>query len=229
MTTRAEENYIKAIFKLSETARPRSEGEESTVTTNAIAREMHTSAASVTDMLQRLSEKQFVSYAKYRGVSLTDSGRQLAVGLLRRHRLWEVFLCENLGFRWNEVHDLAEELEHVGTSQLTDRLDAFLGYPRFDPHGDPIPNAEGRFTLRHQVSLTDMIPDTSAIVVGVREHSTPFLAHLDELGISLHTEVVFRDRMVYDDTVHVEIGGQPRTVSGKVARNILVKPKMPSV
>ncbi len=225
MSTRAEENYIKAIFKLSEIAKPKHDGESATVPTNAIAQEMHTSAASVTDMIQRLSDKKLVDYEKYRGVSLTDKGRVLAVHLLRRHRLWEVFLVEKLGFAWNEVHDLAEELEHVESTDLTDRLDAFLGSPKFDPHGDPIPNAEGKFTLRHQVPLTDLLPETPAIVVGVREHSSPFLTHLDEIGVAIHKEISVRERFSYDDSMRVDIEGELRTISGKVARNILVKPK----
>ena len=225
MSTRAEENYIKAIFKLSEMAKPKHERETGTVPTNAIAQEMHTSAASVTDMIQRLSDKKLVDYEKYRGVSLTETGRQLAVHLLRRHRLWEVFLADKLGFAWNEVHDLAEELEHIESHELTDRLDAFLGSPRFDPHGDPIPNAEGKFTLRHQLPLTDLQPETPAIVVGVREHSSPFLIHLDEIGVAIHKEIRVRERFSYDESMRVDIDGELRTISGKVARNILVKPK----
>ena len=225
MSTRAEENYLKAIFKLSEITKPKAERESGTVSTNAIAQEMQTSAASVTDMIQRLSDKNFVDYAKYRGVSLTESGRQLAIQLLRRHRLWEVFLVDKLGFDWNEVHDLAEELEHVESVELTDRLDSFLGSPRFDPHGDPIPNAEGRFTLRHQMPLSDLTTGVAAVVVGVREHSKPFLAHLDELGIAIQKEISIRERFTYDDSIRVDIDGELKTMSGKVARNIFVKLK----
>lgn len=225
MSTRAEENYLKAIYKLSEQARPKGEREGSSIPTNAIAQEMQTSAASVTDMLQRLNEKHLVVYEKYRGVTLTDSGRQLAVHLLRRHRLWEVFLSDRLGFSWDKVHDLAEELEHVESTELTDRLDAFLGFPRFDPHGDPIPNAEGKFTLRQQVPLTELHVHTSGIVVGVREHSAQFLTHLDEIGIAIYKEIKVRERFSYDDSMRVDIGGELRTISGKVARNILVKPQ----
>ena len=225
MSTRAEENYLKAIFKLSEMAKPKHERDSATVPTNAIAQEMRTSAASVTDMIQRLSDKSLVDYEKYRGVALTDRGRHLAIQLLRRHRLWEVFLVDKLGFAWSEVHDLAEELEHVESVELTDRLDAFLGNPRFDPHGDPIPNAEGKFTMRHQVPLTDLAPETVGVVVGVREHSSPFLAHLDEIRVAIQKEIRVIERFSYDDSMRVEIDGGTHTISGKVARNILVKPK----
>jgi DtxR family Mn-dependent transcriptional regulator len=225
MSTRAEENYLKAIYKLSEMARPRHERENATVPTNAIAQEMHTSAASVTDMIQRLSDKGLVDYEKYRGVALTEEGRQLAIHLLRRHRLWEVFLAEKLGFAWHEVHDLAEELEHIESADLTDRLDAFLGHPKFDPHGDPIPNSEGKFTLRQQIPLVELSTNTTAVVVGVREHSSSFLSHLDEIGVGIHKEIRVRERFSYDDSMRVDIDGELKTISGKVARNILVKPK----
>ena len=225
MSTRAEENYLKAIYKLSEQVKPRGERDNASIPTNAIAQEMRTSAASVTDMLQRLSEKKLVAYEKYRGATLTDMGRQLAVHLLRRHRLWEVFLTEKLGFSWDKVHDLAEELEHVESDELTDRLDAFLGHPKFDPHGDPIPNSEGRFTLRHQVPLTELSADVTAIVVGVREHSAPFLMHLDEIGVAIHKEIRVDEKFAYDESMRIDIDGELRTITGKVARNILVKPK----
>jgi DtxR family Mn-dependent transcriptional regulator len=225
MSTRAEENYLKAIYKLSEQAKPKTERDSASIPTNAIAQEMHTSAASVTDMLQRLSEKQLVSYEKYRGVTLTESGRLLAVHLLRRHRLWEVFLTDKLGFSWDQVHDLAEELEHVESTELTDKLDAFLGHPKFDPHGDPIPNADGKFTLRQQVPLTDLNANVTGIVVGVREHSTPFLTHLDEIGVAIHKEIRVREKFTYDESMRVDIDGELRMITGKVARNILVKPK----
>ncbi len=166
-----------------------------------------------------------MSYEKYRGVTLTESGRQLAVHLLRRHRLWEVFLVDRLGFTWDQVHDLAEELEHIKSHELTDRLDTYLGHPRFDPHGDPIPNAEGRFTLRHQIPLADLAPKVTAVVVGVREHSASFLGHLDEIGIAIHKEVRVQEYFSYDDSMRVDIEGVLRTITGKVARNILVKPR----
>jgi DtxR family Mn-dependent transcriptional regulator len=136
-----------------------------------------------------------------------------------------VFLVDKLGFAWSQVHDLAEELEHVESSELAKRLDAFLGSPRFDPHGDPIPNAEGKFTLRHQVPLVDLPQQTLAVVVAVREHSFPFLQHLDEIGVAIHKEILILERFSYDDSLRVEIDGELRTISGKTARNILVKPK----
>lgn len=218
MTTKAEENYIKAIYKIADRdSRP--------VATNAIAGKMHTSAASVTDMIKRLSEKKLVNYEKYRGVTLTDEGRSLATDLVRKHRLWEVFLVEKLQFRWNEIHDIAEELEHLDSTELINRLDAFLDFPRFDPHGDPIPSIEGKFTLRNQVILAELETGTSATVVGVREHDDSFLVHLDEMGLSLSREVEVLEKYGYDDSMLIVIEGTQRTISSKVSRNIYVKCK----
>ena len=138
-TSTAEENYLKAIFKITEK-------EGKTATTNAIAAALNTTAASVTDMLKRLAEKDLINYEKYRGVQLSSGGEQIATILIRKHRLWEVFLVNKLGFAWDEVHELAEQLEHIQGEALVERLDEYLGRPQFDPHGDPIPDAEGRWT-----------------------------------------------------------------------------------
>ena len=143
----AEENYLKAILKLSGSP-------DGTVSTNAIAAQLDTSAASVTDMLKKLSDKELITYQRYKGASLTDDGQRIATTLVRKHRLWEVFLVQSLGMTWDEVHEIAEELEHIQSDRLIDRLDHFLGHPKFDPHGDPIPNAQGKYTLRAQIPLT---------------------------------------------------------------------------
>ncbi|MDX1476282.1 MAG: metal-dependent transcriptional regulator [Saprospiraceae bacterium] len=217
MTTRAEENYLKAILKIAER-------EKHAVTTNAISREIQTTAASVTDMLKRLAEKELVDYEKYRGVSLTERGRRLAIQLVRKHRLWEVFLVEHLEFGWDEVHDLAEELEHIGSATLINRLDDYLGNPKFDPHGDPIPNIDGKFTLRHQVPLAELTPGQHAQIVGVREHSTAFLTHLDEVGLVINSELLVLETFPYDHSLRIDLQGRQVVVSQKVARNIFVKP-----
>ena len=216
MTTRAEENYLKAIFKIAER-------DSKAASTNAIAREMNTSAASVTDMIKRLSEKGLVEYQRYRGATLSSEGRVLATSLVRRHRLWESFLVDKLNFKWNEVHEIAEELEHVPSDALISRLDAFLGHPRFDPHGDPIPSEEGKFTLRSQTILADIETGTSAEVVAVREHDDSFLKHLNDIGIALNTRVMISEKYPYDGSLQVEIEGIKKTISEKVARNVYVK------
>ena len=215
-TTRAEENYLKAIFKIAER-------DSKAASTNAIAREMNTSAASVTDMIKRLSEKGFVDYEKYHGATLSNEGRVLATALVRRHRLWESFLVDKLNFKWNEVHDIAEELEHVPSDELISRLDAFLGFPRFDPHGDPIPSEEGKFTLRSQTILADIPEGSNVEVVGVREDDDSFLKHLDEIGITLNKQFQVSEKYAYDGSMSLQIDGTRKTISEKVARNVYVK------
>lgn len=216
LTTSAEENYLKAIFKISEK-------DPGPVLTNALAAAMGTSAASATDMLKRLSEKQLVAYEKYRGVTLTPEGNRLATSLIRKHRLWEVFLVEKLGFAWDEVHDFAEQLEHVQGDNLTDRLDEYLNHPRFDPHGDPIPDAQGRWIRRPQVRLTTLSPGQKGIVTGVDDHTSPFLQYLDELGIALGVAIELLDRTAYDQSSKVRIAGKEYTLSEKASQNLFLR------
>lgn len=217
MPTLAEENYLKAIFKIAEK-------ELKSVSTNAIAKQMSTSAASVSDMLKKLSEKELINYEKYRGVTLTQMGNHAATQLIRKHRLWEVFLVEKLRFRWDQVHDIAEELEHINSDELIRRLDIYLGKPKFDPHGDPIPNAEGKFTIRNQMSFVDLRKGQSGILVGVKEHSTPFLEYLNSIEISLGTSFEIIDIQEYDQSVKALINNkQEHTLTQAVAQNLLVK------
>jgi len=216
MHSHAEENYLKAIFKISEK-------EGKAANTNAIAAEMQTTAASVTDMLRRLAEKNLIDYEKYRGVQLTGEGARVATGLIRKHRLWEVFLMEKLGFAWDEVHELAEQLEHVQGSSLVERLDAFLGHPKFDPHGDPIPDAQGRWAFRPQVLLSNMQPGDTGAVTGVNDHSTAFLQYLDQLGIALGVRLELLERIPFDQSVRVRTSdGREHTLSEKVGQNLFL-------
>ncbi|MFN0013082.1 MAG: metal-dependent transcriptional regulator [Saprospiraceae bacterium] len=212
----AEENYLKAIFKISEK-------EGKAASTNAIAAEMQTTAASVTDMLKRLAEKNLIDYEKYRGVQLTELGGRVATVLIRKHRLWEVFLTEKLGFAWDEVHDLAEQLEHVQGDSLVERLDTFLGHPKFDPHGDPIPDAQGRWAFRPQVLLSAMQPGDSGTVTGVNDHSVPFLQYLDQLGIALGARIELIERVTFDQSVRIRSNdGREITLSEKVGKNLFL-------
>jgi DtxR family Mn-dependent transcriptional regulator len=215
--TQAEENYLKAIFKIEEK-------ESRPALTNAIAAIMQTTAASVTDMLKRLSDKQLITYEKYRGVQLTEAGSRVATALIRKHRLWEVFLVEKLGFAWDEVHELAEQLEHVQGADLVTRLDSFLGYPRFDPHGDPIPDAEGRWTFRPQALLATFQPGDRGVITGVDDHSATFLQYLDQLGLTLGVSVELLERFPYDHSVRIRAGEKAEMIlSDKVTQNLFVK------
>ncbi len=213
----AEENYLKAIFKISERA-------QKSASTNAIAKHLMTSAASVTDMLKRLSEKKFINYQKYKGVTLTIEGSWQATQLIRKHRLWEVFLVKKLRFTWDQVHDIAEQLEHIQSNELIMRLDAYLDYPKFDPHGDPIPNADGKFTIRNQTPLSEMHKDQTGSLVGVKEHHSDFLLYLNSQNIKLGTIISVIETMPFDKSMRVELDGKREVlISHLVTQNLLIK------
>lgn len=212
-----EENYLKVIYKIAER-------EKKSASTNTIAKYIGTAPASVTDMLKRLASKQLINYQKYKGVTLTTTGGKEATQLIRRHRLWEVFLATKLRFSWEAVHDIAEELEHIKSDELVNRLDAFLDYPKFDPHGDPIPNAQGKFTLRNQIALIDTLPGNKVVLLGVREHETSFLEYLNSLNISLGTEFTIKAFNHFDKSMNILIDHSRETLlSEKVCQILLVK------
>lgn len=214
-TTQAEENHLKAIYKIAER-------EGKPALTNAIASAMNTAAASVTDMLKRLSDKQLITYEKYKGVMLTEDGQRLATTLIRKHRLWETFLVKKLGFAWDQVHELAEQLEHIQGDQLTARLDSFLGYPRFDPHGDPIPDAEGRWEYRDQISMASMLPGERGRISSVADDSAVFLQYLNQLGLALNSDIEVLDCFSYDHSMKVTIDGTVAVLSEKVCQNLFL-------
>ncbi len=211
-----EENYLKTIYQISEKA-------GKTATTNAIAGGLSTSAASVTDMLKRLSEKGLLHYEKYKGVSLTQSGQKLATALIRKHRLWEVFLVEKLRFSWDEVHEIAEQLEHIKSPELIERLDDHLGFPKFDPHGDPIPDAEGNFAFRQQVLLSTLQKGDAGVLVGVQEHSTAFLQYLDRMNLQLGVQLKVLEHFDYDESLSILLNEEKELVlSHKVCQNLFI-------
>ena len=211
-----EENYLKAIYHLSE-------GNTMAVSTNQIAEMTSTKAASVTDMLKKLAEKKLINYIKYQGVTLTGTGVNAAVNIIRKHRLWEVFLVEKLGFKWDEVHDIAEELEHINSDTLINRLDDFLGNPVADPHGDPIPDRSGLINHKKLVKISDMKPGESGTVSGVSEHSSVFLKLLEKLGLTLGTKIIISELIEFDGSIMLTIDQKTeRTISREVAKNILV-------
>jgi len=216
MVSHTEENYLKAIFKIFEK-------EQKSVSTNAISKEMETSAASVTDMLNRLSKKKLINYEKYKGVTLTEKGSKLSTNLIRKHRLWEVFLVEKLNFTWDHVHDIAEQLEHIKSSTLIERLDQFLGFPKFDPHGDPIPDADGVFASRNQILLGELAVGDSGIVVGVNEHSSPFLQYLDQLHLNLGSKIEVLESFAYDESIKVRLNKKQELIlTKKVCQNLFI-------
>ncbi len=211
-----EENYLKAIYKLQET-----NGE--VVATSALAQVMGVHAPSVTDMLKRMAGKKLVTYQKSKGFKLTEKGKQVAVGIIRNHRLWEVFLVDKLGFRWDEVHDLAEQLEHIHSEALVNKLDAYLGYPKADPHGDPIPDANGVLPKSKSVLLSTLKDGDHGTFTGVTDHSAAFLNYLDKAGISLGDPIKIKGIEEYDQTFTLQLKGKKEVVvSYKVANSLLV-------
>jgi DtxR family Mn-dependent transcriptional regulator len=211
-----EENYLKAIYKLLDQ-------DESGASTNALAGKMNTKAATVTDMLKRLAFKKLVNYTKYQGVSLTPSGKKAALAVIRKHRLWEVFLVEKLQFRWNEVHDIAEQLEHVNSDELVERLDKFLGRPKHDPHGDPIPDSQGRFASTRSYLLGSAVKGKKCIMTGVVDHDGAFLEHLDKLGFALGCHIRIDEVTAYDRSLTITLNRRKQLhLSNEVAKNILI-------
>jgi DtxR family Mn-dependent transcriptional regulator len=215
--TRSEENYIKGIYHLAG-------GREGSVSTNAIASHMDTKPSSVTDMVKRLSEKKLVHYRKYQGVRLTPAGRRSALQVIRKHRLWETFLVEKLGFNWDEVHEVAEQLEHIKSEKLIDRLDSLLEYPDFDPHGDPIPDRDGVFKTREKKLLSALPEGQSGLCVGVADSTSAYLKFLDKHGIALGDSIRVLEREAFDQSLRIEVSGRQFSISQRIASNLYVKP-----
>ena len=215
MTT-SEENYIKVIYHLSLIAK-------SEISTNAIAEKMATKASSVTDMLKKLAEKELVSYQKYQGVSLTENGLLTAKNIVRRHRLWEVFLVDKLNFAWDEVHEIAEELEHINSEKLIDKLDEFLKFPSKDPHGDPIPDKNGNIIKVEKHLLSDLKINETAVCIGVKDSSSEFLQYLDKQKIALGSKITILEKEAFDDSMVIEIKKVKVLISSKIANNLFIK------
>jgi DtxR family Mn-dependent transcriptional regulator len=215
MVSLSEENYLKAIYHLAQ------DGEK--VSPTAIAKVLDNNPASVIDMLKKLTEKKLINYDKIKGAKLTTSGVKAAMDIVRRHRLWEVFLLEKLDYKWGEVHNLAEQLEHVGDSELADRLDKFLGRPDYDPHGDPIPKADGKIAEISKTKLVEAEPGTKYKVVAVKDDSAEFLSYLQKLGIGIGTKLKVIEKIPFDGSLVVQIEKQKNTtISNKFAENVLV-------
>lgn len=214
MQSYTEENYLKIIYHLSVISNP--------VQTNAIAERIQTKAASVTDMLKKLAEKELVDYVKYQGVTLTEKGKLTAISIVRKHRLWEVFLVEKLNFKWDEVHEVAEELEHIKSTLLVERLDEFLEFPKVDPHGDPIPDQYGNFADLSFIKLSKLKAGEKGTITGVSEHSSPFLKHLEKLGLTLGKKIEVAEIIDFDGSVELIIDQQKLNISREVAKHILI-------
>ncbi|WP_333599099.1 metal-dependent transcriptional regulator [Flavobacterium sp.] len=214
--TYSEENYLKIIYHLSVVSK-------TDVSTNAIAQEMQTKASSVTDMLKKLAEKELVSYQKYQGVSLTEKGFFAAKMIVRKHRLWEVFLVEKLDFTWDEVHEIAEELEHIQSDKLINKLDEFLDFPSKDPHGDPIPDKNGNIAKVEKQLLSELDINRTGICVGVKDSSVGFLQYLDKQKIALGSKIKVIEKESFDNSLIIEINENRLLITNKIASNLFIK------
>lgn len=211
----SKENYLKAIFHLQE--------EEGVVTTNALAKQLQTRAASVTDMLKKLKTQKLLLYEKYQGFKLSNEGKKVALQIIRKHRLWEYFLVEKLHFGWEEVHEMAEELEHISSKKLIDRLDEFLGFPKTDPHGDPIPDSTGKVAMKQQVSLSELPLNVTAEVSNISDQSIEMLELLRHKSIALGTKLEVKRKFAFDQSLELKIKNQSTiTISENVAKNVFV-------
>ena len=214
--TLSEENYLKAIYHLESIS---GKG----ISTNAIAKKLNTKASSVTDMVKRLAEKEVLVYKKYQGVSLTDYGSKTAVEVIRKHRLWEVFLVDKLNFSWDEVHDVAEQLEHIKSPKLINELDTFLGFPKTDPHGDSIPDKDGNFQKIEKKLLSTLEEKESGVCVGVNDSSSEFLKYLSKHEISLGQKIEVISKEPFDGSSIIKADGKEISISNKISNNIYIQ------
>ncbi len=216
MFSQSEENYLKAIYHL---GNPSQKG----VSTSDIAHKLDTKASSVSDMIKKLSDKKLVEYKKYYGVNLTKKGKLIAASVVRKHRLWEVFLVDKLNFSWDEVHDVAEQLEHIKSKKLMEELDSFLGFPKTDPHGDPIPDKDGNLQTIEKTLLSNLKKGESGICIGVKDSSSDFLQYLDKQNIKLGDQIKVMDKEAFDESTHIQIANRNMNISKKIAANLYIQ------
>lgn len=216
LLSQTEENYLKAIYSLAY-------ANSNKVSTTLISEELNTKASSVTDMIQKLADKDLVHYKKYQGVSLTEIGKKIAVEIVRKHRLWEVFLVNKLNYNWDEVHELAEQLEHIKSETLIDKLEAFLEFPTHDPHGDPIPDKNGNVEHHKNMMLSSIEIGNSCVVIGIKDSSDPFLKFLDKLQIQLGSVLKVVSKEPFDNSMLVETATGSISISNQISKNLFVK------
>ncbi|MCL5130475.1 MULTISPECIES: metal-dependent transcriptional regulator [unclassified Algibacter] len=216
MLTKSEENYIKEIYALEQK-------HKTDINTNLLAERMETKASSVTDMLKKLAKKSLLIYQKYKGVKLNTKGEKAALSIIRKHRLWETFLVEKLNFSWDEVHDIAEQLEHIHSDKLTNQLDAFLNFPKVDPHGDPIPDANGKFTILDTICLDKLKIEDEGIFVEVKDDSDTFLKYLTKNNLTIGAKIKVVDKEEFDNSFKIEIDKKQFNISENVIKNLYLK------
>ena len=218
MITLTKENYLKAILSISL-------NKDGKASTNEIAHEIGTSPASVSDMLKKLQDEKLIKYEKYKGVELSKSEKNKAINILRKHRLWETFLVNKLSFGWGEVHDVAEQLEHIKSVELINKLDIYLNYPKFDPHGEPIPTKDGKIPTTNTIPLNELQAGTKGKVMGVTLDEKSFLDYLTQLNISIGTKIELLEKISFDQSLSVKIENTNQHISNDVAKHLLIKTK----
>jgi DtxR family transcriptional regulator, Mn-dependent transcriptional regulator len=216
MQTLSEENYLKIIYHLDKQGLKK-------ITPTAISEALNNNPASVVDMIKKLGEKKLLNYEKSKGVKLTEKGKNIAILIVRKHRLWEVFLLDKLGYGWDEIHDIAEQLEHVQHGELADRLEKFLGFPQYDPHGDPIPKANGESAISYKTLLAEIEEGKTCRVVAVKDTSASFLQYLKKLDIGIGTKITLEEKIPFDNSIVITAGKNLKTTVSKIfAENLLV-------
>lgn len=217
MYSQTEENYLKALYMITSTKTDKEAG------TNEIAAHLQVTPASVNDMLKKLTAKRLIDYQKYGKATLTDSGKKSAIDIIRKHRLWETFLFEKLGFSWDEIHEVAEQLEHIQSKKLIEKLDKFLNFPTVDPHGDAIPDAQGNIKETIRKKLSEIEPGTHCRLIAVKDNSAPFLQYLLKLGLGISTPFTLENYQVFDDTFEISTATKTFQVGRKFAENVFVE------
>ena len=213
----SKENYLKAVFHLQQS--------QGTVSTNSLAAAMQTRPASVTDMLKKLKSQKLLQYERYKGVKLTAEGKKLAIHIVRKHRLWEYFLVDKLGFGWDEVHEMAEELEHISSKKLVDRLEEYLGFPETDPHGDPIPDNQGRMRVSKAVPLNELPVETPCTISHVSDQSAGIMELLKHLHLSIGTRLQVKRKFSFDQSLEVQLQDESViTISQSLSNSLFVNP-----
>jgi DtxR family Mn-dependent transcriptional regulator len=211
----SEENYIKAIYHLQQ--------EVDRVNTMLLASTLKTKPASITDMLKKLKTKRLLDYKPYYGFKLSAEGNRVALGIVRRHRLWEFFLAEKLKFNWEEVHEMAEDLEHVSNKKLIDKLDAFLGYPKFDPHGDPIPDQDGKIQKEEHILLSELKVKAQGRVTKIKSHSTKIMDLIAHQQMNIGSKITVKKVFEFDESMEIIIDGKiTKNISKQLANNIFI-------
>jgi DtxR family Mn-dependent transcriptional regulator len=210
------EDYIKAIYKL--------EGKGEKATTSALAGQLNVADASITDMIRKLSDRGLLHYEKYQGVELTTKGKKMALSILRRHRLWEMYLVKFLGYSWDKVHDEAERLEHITSEELEHRLDKALGFPTIDPHGDPIPTKDGVVLGKDDGRLSECEVGDVVEISRVSDDNSEILSHASQIGLALNSKLTIKEKKSFDGSLRVKIGSKHHFISKEVAQAIFVQP-----